>query len=307
MTRILVTGASGFIGRQAVAALVSGGAEVHGVSSRAPGPAEPGVTWHQADLLKAADRELLVRQLAPSHLLHLAWYAVPGRFWTAAENLVWLEASLGLLRVFVEAGGRRVVGAGSCAEYDWTAGWCDERETPCRPATLYGAAKHALHTVLDAFARQHGVSSAWGRIFFLYGPGEPAGRLVSSVASSLAAGRPVPCSDGLQHRDFLHVADVGDALAALLLSPVTGAVNVASGQAIAVRDVVARLAEIAGRRDLIRWGALPRPPGDPDCIAARVVRLTEEIGWAPRRPLDEGLADTLRWWRERKPDGDFGR
>src|SRR5215207_5082472 len=100
-----------------------------------------------------------------------------------ARTCLPLQASLALLRAFAAAGGRRAVVAGTSAEYDWHAVGrrCHERRTPLRPATLYGAAKHALHTAAAPYAEQVGFELAWGRVFFVYGPWEPEGRLVPSV------------------------------------------------------------------------------------------------------------------------------
>jgi nucleoside-diphosphate-sugar epimerase len=297
MTRVLVTGASGFVGRQALGALVARGFEVHGATWDSPGPALGGVRWHSADLLRPGDAERLVREIRPTHLLHLAWFVRPGAFWRAPDNVAWVEASLRLVRAFAAAGGRRLVIAGTCAEYDWAYGRCIEGETPLAPSTLYGAAKHGLRTVVEAYAREAGLSAAWGRLFLLYGPHEPPGRLVSSVAGALLRGEPAPCTHGEQVRDFLHVADAGDAFAALLESAVEGAVNVASGEPTAVKDLVAAIADAVGRPDLLRWGALPTRADEPPMLVADVTRLTREVGWRPRFSLRTGAADTVSWWR----------
>jgi nucleoside-diphosphate-sugar epimerase len=296
VSRVLVTGATGFVGRHALAPLLAANHEVHAVTTREePGDGD-GVAWHRADLLSSAD---VVAEVAPELLLHLAWYVEPGRFWTAPENVRWVEASLALLRAFAGSGGRRAVVAGTCAEYDWSAAGerCSEQVTPLRPATLYGAAKHALHGVAARYAEQAGFELAWGRIFFVYGPGEPDGRLIPSVGRALLAGEPVPTTAGHQVRDFMHVQDLAAAFAALAESGVTGAVNVASGDPVAVREVVDRLAELAGRPDLPRPGALPDREGDPPRLVADVSRLRDEVGFAPRIGLLEGLAGTLEWLR----------
>ncbi|HEX8691513.1 MAG TPA: NAD(P)-dependent oxidoreductase, partial [Longimicrobium sp.] len=264
---------------------------------RAPAAPAADVRWHAADLLLPGEPERLVARVRPERLLHLAWSVEPGAFWRAPENLDWVGASLALARAFAERGGRRAVFAGTCAEYEWSGGRCRERETPLVPATLYGAAKKAVHEVVEVYAREAGVSAAWGRIFLLYGPHEPPGRLVSSVARALLLGEPAPCSRGGQLRDFLHVADVAGAFAALLESGVEGPVNVASGEAVPVGEVVARLAEAAGRPELVRWGELPERPGDPALLAADVARLRGEVGWAPRYTLARGLEETVAWWR----------
>ena len=296
MSRVLLTGATGFLGSHALAPLVAAGHELHAVTrGENMGEAEH-VVWHRADLLASAS---IVAEVAPEVLLHLAWYVEPGRYWTAPENVHWVERSLALLRAFAECGGRRAVVAGTSAEYDWDAVGerCHEERTPLRPATLYGAAKHALHCVARRYAEQASFELAWGRIFLVYGPGEPEGRLVPSVGRALLAGEPVPTTRGDQIRDFIHVEDAAAAFAALADSPVTGAVNIASGAPVTVRELVDRLANLAGRPDLLRPGALPDRAGDPPRLVADVVRLQNEVGFEPRVALLDGLAETLEWLR----------
>jgi len=294
--RVLLTGASGFVGRAAIAPLIRAGFEVHAIARRqidAPAP----VTWHVADLFDQDQMQRLLQAIAPSDLLHFAWYAEPGKYWTARENLDWLGASLALLQAFGRNGGRRVVMAGTCAEYDWHHGLCVENSTPLAPNTLYGTCKHALQTVLGAYCRQYRLSSAWGRIFFPYGAHEHPARLVPSVIGALLAGRPALCTSGEQVRDFIHVGDVASAFVALLGSDIEGAVNIGSGQGVAVKDVAMRIGEQLGRPDLVRLGARPVPQDEPPLLIADVRRLEVELGWRPTTSLDHGLAATIDWWR----------
>jgi len=295
MSRVLVTGASGYVGRQVVAALRRRGHDVVAASSRAR---DGGVA---ADLLAPGGPAALVAEAGAERLVHLAWYAEHGRFWTAPENLDWVGASLRLLRAFAAAGGRRVVIAGTCAEYAWDGldGPCAEDVTPLAPTTLYGASKHATHLAAAAYARQEGLSLAWGRVFFSFGPREAPGRLVPAVARALLAGEDVPTTDGTQVRDFIAVEELGDAFAALVASDLEGAVNVASGRGVPVRDVVALVARETGREDLVRYGALPARPDDPPFLVADVGRLEREAGWRAQEPLAEGVARAVAWWRER--------
>ena len=139
--RILLTGASGFLGRHAVPALLDRGFEVHAATRRAS--CIPGIIPHTLDLFDQVATAALMQHLRPSHLLHLAWDVTPGRFWQAPENLDWVAASLHLYRAFAAAGGRRATIAGTCAEYNWAGDQLDEG-APLRPAMLYGVAKHAL-------------------------------------------------------------------------------------------------------------------------------------------------------------------
>lgn len=290
MKRVLVTGASGFIGRHALAALAARGYEVHAVARHAAGgPAQ----WHAADLLDPAQADALLARVRPALLLHFAWYAEHGKFWTAPENFAWVEASQRLLRAFAGHGGQRFVGVGSCAEYDWSAGHCSETATALAPATAYGTCKDLFRRYLEAYAQQCGIEAAWGRVFHLFGPGEHPARLAASVIGALRRGEPAACTAGEQRRDFTHVADVAAAFAALADSRVTGAVNVASGQPVTIRELVTQIAEIMQRRELLRLGAVPTRAGDPPVLTADTTRLNREVGWRPGASLQQRLRETI--------------
>jgi nucleoside-diphosphate-sugar epimerase len=298
----MLTGATGFVGRHALVALTQAGHEVHAVARR-PSVEDAGAIWHQADLLAGCD---VVRECEPEILVHLAWYAEHGKYWSSPENVRWVEASLALLRAFAVTGGRRVVIAGSCAEYEWSREVYPE-SAPLRPATLYGAAKHGLHVVASAFCEQAGVELAWGRLFFLYGPHEAPERFVPSLVRSLLRGDPAPMTEGSQRRDFLHVADAGAAFAALADGALTGAVNIASGEALALADLGRRIAAACARPELLHIGKLPMRAGEPAELVAEVSRLREELGWSPRISLGEGIDATVAWWREQLGSAPPGR
>jgi nucleoside-diphosphate-sugar epimerase len=313
MSRVMVTGASGFIGRHLLPACLRAGHEVHAVSSRpaagdsAMSTSQEDIRWHQADLLDPGAVSSLIARVRPELLVHLAWYAEHGRFWASPENVRWVESSLALMRAFAAAGGRRAVMAGTCAEYDWAAiepvrpdqplPRCHELRTPNGSETLYGTCKRAANLVAERFAVTADLELAYGRVFFLYGPDEQPGRLVAQVTRSLLAGERVATSDGRQIRDFLHVADVAEAFAAILESDVLGAVNVASGEPVTVRDVIESIAMHVGRSELLDWGARPRAKDDPEVLLADIGRLREEVGFTARIGLADGLGTTVEWWR----------
>ena len=297
--RVLVTGATGFIGQHSLRNLVDEGFEVHALSrsSHEAKLDSDNVYWHTADLFENGVAENVIGEVNPTHLLHFAWYAEPGKYWTASENFQCVRASLGLLQAFAEQGGERVVMAGTCAEYDWSHGRCSEGVTPLVPSTVYGACKKSLQEMLAAYAQQFGLSSAWGRIFFLYGPQEHSSRLVSSVIRSILQGELALCSSGEQVRDFMHVADVASAFVALLNSEVQGPVNIASGEAMAIKDMVKKISLKLGHPELLMLGARPTSPQDPPLLLADVGRLKDELGWRPSFDLDQGLDETIAWWR----------
>ena len=159
--RLLITGATGFIGRHALSHLIRRRDVEVFAAVRTPDHID-GVASFTVDLLEAGAMKDVMASVRPTHLLHFAWNSTPGKFWTSPDNLSWCAASLGLLRAFADNGGRRVVVAGSCAEYDWSGdAVLSEANTPLVPATLYGVAKDAFRRVAVRAAPDLGLSLAW--------------------------------------------------------------------------------------------------------------------------------------------------
>lgn len=295
---VLLTGATGFIGRHAIAPLIARGYEIHAVTSK-PERTAQNVHWHRANLLDARETAQLVAGVRPTHLLHFAWYAEPGKFWKSKENFRWLEAGIALLQRFSESGGRRAVMAGSCAEYDWDYGYCSEAVTPCRPQTPYGTCKLALQEVLRSYSETEKLSSAWGRLFHLYGPAEHPARLVSSVITSLLGNETAKCTHGSQIRDFMHVEDAASAFAALLDSDVEGPVNISTGTPVTLRKVVLAAADCLGMRERVHFGAIAAPEGEPPLLVGDCRRLAIEVGWHQQLELHKGMEKTVDWWKKK--------
>jgi len=293
---VLVTGAGGFIGRHCLPLLNRLGYQVHVIGRNIP-TGESLAHWHHADLFARDRVRDVLETVRPTHLLHLAWITTPGEYWTSPRNQDWVSASLDLSRSFIAAGGQRMTVAGSCAEYDWSYGWCREGTTPLAPSSAYGVAKLRLFVALSLLSKETGISLSWGRIFFPFGPGEDSRRLVASVCADLLAGRRANCSFGFQARDFLYVEDVAGALAALLDGPVDGPVNIGSGRPISVRELVVRLADRISSADRVDFGARRSADEDIPLVAADIGRLRNVVGWRPTFSLEEALGRTVGWWR----------
>ena len=296
MKKVLLTGATGFIGRHSISTLLSRGFEIHAISRETSNEQQEGVFWYKTDLLDTEIVSKLVSEIRPTHLLHFAWYAVPGEYWTSPENIRWVQASLELLRSFIRHGGKRVVMAGSCAEYDWNYGYCSEYVTPLKPATLYGTCKRSVQDILNVYAKQAGISSAWGRIFFLYGPYEHPYRLVSHVISSLLKNKQAVCSAGTQIRDFMYVEDVASAFVSLLDSSVEGPVNICSGQSVSIRQVVTSIAKKMQCENLVQFGS--QSINEPPLLVGDNRRLINEVKWGPSLDLLIGIDKTIAWWQK---------
>lgn len=289
MDRVLVTGANGFVGSATLASLRTQGCEIHCIGRTMPDA--PDVLFHRLDLLTENPTDTL-RAIAPTHLLHAAWHGDRAAIWNAPENAFWIEATLRLLRAFGRSGGMRAVLLGSAAEYSWQQPYLDERRTPLEPATAYGRAKRDLFLAVsdDEFP---GLSIGWGRLFWLFGPGDKGDKLLCHVIDALAEGRPVHCTAGHQIRPFIYIEDAARAIVALLFSGVEGAVNIALEEVASVQTVAMAAARYLGAPHSIHFGEREMRRGEPDELRAAVDRLCREVGFQPRYSIAEGIRRTV--------------
>jgi nucleoside-diphosphate-sugar epimerase len=291
--RVLVTGAAGFIGAHVTRELIERGHQAYAVvrpGDRAGRLLDVRARCEvvEADLADTAQVAGLLADSQPDAIIHLAWYAEPGRYRHAlAENIESLRTSANLLVAASRSSCRRVVLGGTCLE---------NADGPVRP--IYDAAKGAVHRLSEGFA-DSGLRVACGHVFYLYGPLEDERRVIPSVIRALLAGTPIPTTTALQRRDYLAVADVAAAFVVLAESSLSGAVDICSGSQVTLADVLRLIAEQIGRPELLLLGERGPgedeesvPPGDPGPL--------EALGWEPRYDLRRGIDETINWWRARQ-------
>lgn len=285
--KVLLTGASGFIGRHVLHALQARGIDTV-VAARQPEMLPYRIETIKADLLHATDFTALTAQANATHLLHLAWYAEHGKYWNSPINLQWVDTTVRLAEAFCQTGGQKVVMAGTCAEYDWSYGYCHEASTPPNPHTLYGSAKDACRRLVSAICREHGIPIAWGRIFFPFGPGEHPQRLIPSLIRVLR-GEAAPFGiNASAYRDLLAASDTAEAFISLLQADAEGVFNICSGEPRQLGQVLRDLARLLnGDPSPILHLASSRP-GEPHLLAGDNSRLCQ-LGWRPRLSFHQAL------------------
>lgn len=280
MRQVLVTGMRGFIGRHVSAGLRSRGAEV--IDVRRSGA---------YDLLREEDRAEAMDGIRADTLVHLAWVTKHGEFWTSDLNRDWEVATADLIARFFANGGRRVVATGSCTEYDWTQGGVLSENTPLAPHTPYGAAKARTGEALLKTAEDHGANAAWARVFFLFGDGESSTRLIPSMLDACLKRKVLACGPRSTVRDFWDVRNLGDALAALALSDLSGPVNVASGKGVSFLELARLMEKITGVDGMIRLDERPLGEGEPPTVVADTTRLRSVLDFTESISLEAGLSD----------------
>lgn len=270
MALILLTGATGFVGRQVLLALAERGCAVRAVVRKgsqdriaASDTIESVVTtedlWAESETWCAeACRDV-------DTIIHAAWYAEPGLYLQSPKNADCLAGTLRLAQGAARAKVRRFAGIGTCLEYDASGGTLSVA-TPLKPATPYARAKVDAFNALSQMLPRASIEFLWCRLFYLYGSGEDARRLVPYLRARLSAGEPAELSSGSLVRDYLDVRDAGRMIADAALGTAQGAMNICSGNAVTIRALAERIADGYGRRDLLRFGARPDPAHEPPCI-----------------------------------------
>lgn len=282
--KVLLTGASGFIGRHVLNQLLD--SEVDVVVAGRSRPVGFKGDFIEVDLLQTEDHDGIVQHAGASHLIHLAWYAEHRQYWTSPLNLRWVDASVRLVEAFCAAGGQKVIAAGTCAEYDWTVGFCREDITPLIPATLYGTAKDATRRLLNAVCKSHQTQFVWARIFLPYGLGEDSRRLIPSLIDVFQGNRPPFGVNATAYRDFLHVKDVANGFIRLLLSNGQGSYNIASGQPTQIAEVVRSIAHgLQGDPHVVLDLSTERP-SEPEILFGDSQKL-RALGWQPMHSINQ--------------------
>ncbi len=304
MRRVLVTGATGFVGSHLCRQLVQDGFNVAvlvrpGTDCRRIADILPRLTVISSDLKDLRAEAPAVKAYAPEIVFHLAWYGVANQFRNDPQQVPEnVNGSFELLHLASESGCRLWIGLGSQAEYGVYDRIISE-EMPAKPVTIYGTTKLAVCRLAQQLCSTRQMEFAWLRLFSCYGPDDNACWLIPSVISTLLRGERPALTWGTQCWDYLYVEDAAQALIQVAKSPVArGILNLASGEASQVRTIVERIQNLIDPSLPLGFGELEYRPDQIMHLQGDIRRLQESTGWSPRYALSAGLEQTINWYRQ---------
>lgn len=291
--KVLLTGASGYLGRHVLKALEMQGIETVCAQHMTTVDYQTGEVLF-ADLLSPDGPLELAANAKATHLLHLAWYVEQGKYWNSQKNFEWVQASIRLIDAFCRQGGKHVVVAGTCAEYDWDYGFMQEGVTPYKPHTPYGVCKNATRQLLQSMCDLHNVRLAWGHVFFPFGIDESLGRLIPSLIQVFRGQIPAFGVNNEAIRGMLPVTDAALAFIRLLQHPQAyGAYNICSGIPTRIGEIVELIANELHADPSVVLNLPSSRSRDPAFLLGNNQRL-RSIGWSMEGSLKKCLQQTIK-------------
>jgi nucleoside-diphosphate-sugar epimerase len=278
--KILVTGATGFVGRHVVPELLKKGHDVVAVARDADRARM--MPWYDAVHFVACDLHaphLQVTELfdPPDALVHLAWAGLPN-YRELYHFEVNLPADYRFLKSMIMSGTKHVLVTGTCLEYGMQSGPLSE-DMPTFPANPYGLAKDTLRKFLETLQNVHPFVLQWVRLFYMYGPGQNPNSLLSQLDKAIDNNDAVfNMSGGEQLRDYLHVETVAEYIVKIIFQDkISGIVNCCSGKPISVRGFVEKYLLSRGRTISLNLGYYPYPEYEPMAFWGDLSKLTSII------------------------------
>ena len=295
--KIFVTGGTGFIGPHVLDALMADGHEIL-LLVRKGEDVTRGREWSKLSMVEGNLANVhawakRVAQFRPTACVHMAWEGIPD--YGPESGLRNLIYGFSLIRTMGEMGCGKILVTGSCWEYGMGSGRVRE-DMPVYPRSAFSAAKNALHFMGGELAELHGMQLTWGRLFYVYGPGQKRSCLIPSIIDCVKKNRvPVVKTPAACH-DFIYVCDVAEAICGLLKKGTAGAYNIGSGKKVRVSEVakyIYKELRATCPRSLAKAARNGEQRAGPGEIWADIGKIRRETGWTPKTCIEEGIHRTI--------------
>lgn len=289
--KLLVTGATGLIGKELAEPLLDAGFDVYAITIDEVNP-DNGIHWIKGNLFDENSVKSIMEEVKPDYLLNMAW-CTTGDYLKSDINYKFLNAGINLLKYFKDNGGKRVVFAGTCFEYKFKEEPLNEEDELDTGKTVYTFCKNKLHEIAEYFCKMNGISFGYGRIFYVYGRNEDKTRLTGMVIDKLSKGEEVIIKSGNLYKDYMYAKDIAGAFVSLLDSEVEGSVNICTGIPVSIKDFVLEIGKQMGKENLIVFK--DEQSNQPPVIVGDNSRLTNEVGYSIKYDLKSAINEILKF------------
>lgn len=284
--KIILTGATGFLGRYVYQKL-SESNQVYVISRKSP----LGRLWYQADILNHKETGKIVENIGADVLVHLAWDVTHGEFWNSPQNTAYVEASKYLFDSFLKGGGKKIISAGTCAEYPTSDRAISEDALYKGELTPYGYAKREVYDYLKSAQQNSQLDFTWLRIFGIYGPGENEQRFFPKAIRHIKYNIPFEIKTPDCFMDYVYVKDVASFINSCVEGCGLGAINVGTGNSISLLDLYNTLKTYMETEQFKMFQDIDKPNLSsriPDC------KKIKENGFYFN--LNQGFSDTVHYF-----------
>ena len=307
-SRVLVTGASGFIGSHLTRKLVDLGAQVHVLTSvvssvyptRLVGLRDR-IALHEASLTDRGAIEQVAEAVKPEYVFHLGAYTHVGKSWQRVDECIQVnvQGTVNLLMALAPHGYKRFVNAGTSEIYgDIDVPFREDKQP--HPVSPYSVSKYAAEEYCRLFFESYGWPIVRVRPFNAYGPAQSPDRVIPEIITRTLRGEPLRMTQGRQTREFNYVEDLARGFVQLATTPgIDGELfNLGCGVDVSMRDLATKILDLMGNPVDAEFGALPDRPTEIWEMRCDATKARERVGYEPQTSLEDGLSRTIEWYRE---------
>lgn len=287
---VLVTGATGLIGKELVESLKEAGFKIYAITIDENNP-NNGVNWIKGSLFDSDFIKSTMEKVKPQYLLNMAW-ATTGDYLKSDINYKFLTAGIELLKHFKDNGGKRAVYAGTCFEYKFKDEPLKETDELDSAKTVYTFTKNKLHEIAEFFSKMHNISFGYGRIFYVFGRNEDKTRLTGMVIDKLSKNEEVIIKSGPLAKDYMYAKDIAGAFVKFLDSEAEGTVNICTAKKTTIKDFVLAIAKQLKKENLVKFQ--DEKSNQPPIIVGDNSRLINEVNYKIKYDFNSAIAEILK-------------